>query len=198
MPRQVDAAQRKTEIGAAALRIGRTQGLDAVTFRSVAAEMGASSTTVVTHYAPTRHALIALMTGQLFSIAEKLADQILPALDPAESLALLCESVLPTTPESRLLASLALQAGHEFGTSEGVGDELEGWSVWLHERVRALVAANIASGDIDSYTDVLLGAMAGISMYGLIDSAAWPPDRMRAAMATVLSKLGLDDATVSQ
>jgi len=153
--------------------------------------MGASSTTIVTHYAPTRHALIALMTKRLFSIAEELADQALPLLDPAESLALLCESVLPTDPESRLLASLVMQAGYEFGARGGVGVELEGWSLWLHQRVRALVAEIVSPSDIDSHTDALLGALAGVSMYGLIDSATWPPDRLRAAMATVLNNLEL-------
>lgn len=193
MPRRVDAEQRKREIGVAALKIGRRDGLDAVTFRAVAAEMGASSTTVVTHYAPTRQALVALMTNQLFSIAEQLADQLLPALEPAQALALLCETILPVTPESKLLASLAMQAGNDFGVTGGVGNELEGWSIWLHERVRALVAATAPAPaeDIDSTTDALLAALAGISMYGLVDSAAWPPDRMRAALATLLHKLGL-------
>lgn len=194
MPRRVDAEQRKREIGVAALKIGRSEGLDAVTFRAVAAEMGASSTTVVTHYAPTRQALVALMTKQLFSMAEQLADKMLPALEPAQALALLCETILPVTPESKLLASLAMQAGNEFGVAGGVGSELEGWSDWLHERVRALVAAAAAPApaeDIDATTDALLAALAGISMYGLVDSAAWPADRMRAALATLLHKLGL-------
>ncbi len=57
MPRHVDEAARLQEIAQAVLRIVAHEGLDAVTFRSVASALG-SSTTVVTHFVPDRDSLL--------------------------------------------------------------------------------------------------------------------------------------------
>ncbi len=53
MPIQVDVAGRKAAIAEATFRVAARDGLRGVTIRSVAAEMGAS-TTVITNYLPTR------------------------------------------------------------------------------------------------------------------------------------------------
>ncbi|NND03766.1 MAG: TetR/AcrR family transcriptional regulator [Acidimicrobiia bacterium] len=57
MPIQVDLETRLSEIAAATLRVAGVGGLRGVTIRSVAAELGAS-TTVITNYLPTRSSLL--------------------------------------------------------------------------------------------------------------------------------------------
>lgn len=57
MPIQVDHEARRSEIAAATLRVANRDGLRAVTIRSVAAELKAS-TTFITNYLPTRPALL--------------------------------------------------------------------------------------------------------------------------------------------
>lgn len=57
MPREVDSDQRLIDIAAATVRVARADGAHAVTIRSVARELG-GSTTLVTNYLPSRAALI--------------------------------------------------------------------------------------------------------------------------------------------
>ena len=57
MPREVDADQRLADIAAATIRVARSAGSHAVTIRSVARELG-GSTTLVTNYLPSRAGLI--------------------------------------------------------------------------------------------------------------------------------------------
>ena len=66
MPIQVDLAERRAAIADATVRVAAGQGLQAVTIRSIAAELGAS-TTVITNYLPTRTALLVNALQQIES-----------------------------------------------------------------------------------------------------------------------------------
>lgn len=66
MPIQVDLAERRAAIADATVRVATREGLQAVTIRSVAAELGAS-TTVITNYLPTRTALLVNALQQIES-----------------------------------------------------------------------------------------------------------------------------------
>ncbi|MET0781517.1 MAG: TetR family transcriptional regulator C-terminal domain-containing protein [Microbacterium sp.] len=57
MPRDVDLAQRLADVAAATVQVARPWGAHSVTIRSVAGQLG-GSTTLVTNYLPSRAALI--------------------------------------------------------------------------------------------------------------------------------------------
>ena len=57
MPRQVDHEDRRREIVDATVQVLAARGVRGLTFRAVAEEMGGSST-LITHYFPTRQALL--------------------------------------------------------------------------------------------------------------------------------------------
>ena len=192
MPRVVDADERKKAIAQAALSIARADGLAAVTFRNVAKQMGASSTTVVSHYAPSRRHLVSLMLIELFSGLQELADEVLPTLDATEALEALAEGVLPLYPESRVIAQLGLDAALEFGTKGGVGEGLDNWGRWLHARIGELVRSIGSPLGNEVATDALVAGLAGITLYGLADPQRWTPDRQRGAVQAMLMALGLD------
>jgi len=93
MPIQVDVAQRRVDIAEATFRVATRKGLGGVTIRSVAAELGAS-TTVITNYIPTRAELLA-------NAIDRLTDDWLAELDalstgdqPAEALRLVVEAAV--------------------------------------------------------------------------------------------------------
>lgn len=191
MPRHVEREERLNQIAAAALAVARRDGVSAVTFRRVAAEMNAASTTVVTHYVENRAALVQLMLAQLFGLAESLVDPVLAAMTPEEGLVLIAEAVLPVSDESRLLASIALDAAREFGTDAEIGDELESWGGWLQVRVVSLVEQIAPGEDSRERADALLAALAGFTLYGLVDRSNWPPERQRAALHQLIASLRL-------
>jgi len=66
VPIQVDSTERRAAIAEATVRVAAREGLQAVTIRSVAAELGAS-TTVITNYLPTRTALLVNALQQIES-----------------------------------------------------------------------------------------------------------------------------------
>ena len=66
MPIQVDLAERRAAIADATVRVAAREGLQAVTIRSVATELGAS-TTYITNYLPTRTALLVNALQQIES-----------------------------------------------------------------------------------------------------------------------------------
>lgn len=75
MPIQVDVSQRRAEIADATFRVAARDGFAAVTLRSVAAEMGVS-TTAITNYLPTRADL-------LLNAVERMTDEWLTELEAA-------------------------------------------------------------------------------------------------------------------
>lgn len=80
MPRHVDTAQRDVEIGAATLRVIARHGVDGVTIRRVAAELG-TSTTSITHYVPTREALLEQSIGRAMDARRRQVDELVAGAD---------------------------------------------------------------------------------------------------------------------
>lgn len=72
MPIQVDLTERRAAIADATVGVAARDGLPAVTIRSIAAELGAS-TTVITNYLPTR---TALLVNALQQIESKWLDEL--------------------------------------------------------------------------------------------------------------------------
>jgi len=77
MPIQVDVTQRRADVADATFRVAARDGLAAVTLRSVAAEMGVSTTTI-TNYLPTRADL-------LINAVDRMTDEWLAELDAART-----------------------------------------------------------------------------------------------------------------
>jgi AcrR family transcriptional regulator len=77
MPIQVDVTQRRADVADATFRVAARNGLAAVTLRSVAAEMGVS-TTAITNYLPTRAEL-------LMNAVERMTDDWMAELEAARA-----------------------------------------------------------------------------------------------------------------
>lgn len=108
MPREIDADQRLADIAAATIRVARTAGAQAVTLRSVAKELG-GSTTLVTNYLPTRAALImnALDQGRDRWLAERA--EAITAATPSERLTAAIEWSLSSSGDDAVLRTLILE-----------------------------------------------------------------------------------------
>ncbi|MCC4908334.1 TetR/AcrR family transcriptional regulator [Microbacterium sp. cx-59] len=108
MPREVDTAQRLADIAAATIAVARRSGAHAVTIRSVARELG-GSTTLVTNYLPSRAALVlnALDQGRDRWDAERTAE--LPHTEPTERLRQLVDRSLSSTGDDSVLRTLILE-----------------------------------------------------------------------------------------
>jgi AcrR family transcriptional regulator len=85
VPIQVDLEERRAEIADATVRVAIREGLQAVTIRSVATELGAS-TTVITNYLPTRTALLVNALQQIEMTWLDELEACLGGDDPQEAL----------------------------------------------------------------------------------------------------------------
>ncbi len=185
MPRIVDESQRHAEIGRAALSIAIVKGIDAVTFRSVAAEIGAGSTTAVTHYAPTRVDVLRLMLETLYTAGQEAIEASSVTDDPRTALADLVEAVLPTDQMTLGFARIAVDASIQITGHLSGHEELDQWGLWLYDRVEELVA-EIAESDAKATSDAIVAMITGVTVSTLIASDYWTPDRQRAAAKAAL------------
>lgn len=85
MPIQVDVEQRRADIAEATFRVAARNGLGGVTLRSVAAELGAS-TTAITNYLPTRVDLLVNAVDRLGDEWRAELEEVLAVADGEEAL----------------------------------------------------------------------------------------------------------------
>ncbi len=185
MPRIVDDAERRDEIGRVALEIAFADGVSAVTFRAVAAGLGATSTTAVTHYASSRVEVLKLMLSSFYSAVQTALEPGDGSEEPRAALAALIESVLPTDPFTLLGARIAFDASLQIGSDLGSQDELERWGEWLYTRVESLVEQIHGPSSI-AVSDAVVATVTGVSLSTLIDGDYWTPERQRAAVVATL------------
>jgi AcrR family transcriptional regulator len=179
MPIQVDVARRRADIAEATFRVAARTGLGGVTIRSVAAELGAS-TTIITNYLPTRADLLA-------NAMEMLADEWTAELDaaradlgPADALReVMCEAVSWDEHEQiRNHFWVAVLA--EPNRSEAVADQLRAESDAVRSRL-AKLAEQCGHPDPAGAADQLFLFAQGTFVSMIETPSRWTPDRLRTA-----------------
>jgi len=158
MPIHVDVAARFGEIAAATIDVAGRQGLTGVTIRSVAAELGAS-TTFITNYLPTRSALLVNALQQIE--AEWLAEleDELAGPEPAEAL------------RRAMRSAVAIDA-----------EELLRCQFWV-----AVVAVPERTGDIERHLEESTSAVRAV-FAKLIDQCGHPDPETAADMLMLLAQ----------
>ncbi|MFI1258254.1 hypothetical protein ACH4U6_31335 [Streptomyces netropsis] len=179
MPRQVDHAARRRDIGAAVLKIAAERGFREATIRAVAAAVGAS-TSQVTHYVSGRNEMIRIavrheIEARQAQITELLADSERPLR------ALVEWAVLDASPDAQRIW-LAIVLGAR--TEPVVRAELEVFNHWWDAVVRRLVGN---AGDAD-VVDVLVD---GLVLVGFEAPEDWPRERRLRVVDAVLAPLGV-------
>lgn len=180
MPRSKgDHEARRHDVSAAVWQVMATRGFAGLTLRAVAAELGAT-TGLLTHYFPTKQALVAyaldLLEERTLSRPRRQAGEGLAALRDA------ILDILPLTPEStdsnriwvsswdNALADPALSAGYARMYAKG------------RDRMVQRVIAAQEAGELPpgEPADLAAGAQAfalGLVVQALFDPAAFPPGR---------------------
>src|SRR5687768_4852119 len=94
MPRMLDVVQRRRDITSIAIRVLAEVGLDGLTLRSIADELG-GSITLVTHIYPTRRDLLLGLAETLLEEYDALLPELEAGRDRPERLRILLEWMLP-------------------------------------------------------------------------------------------------------
>ncbi|GAA2634500.1 TetR/AcrR family transcriptional regulator [Actinomadura fulvescens] len=193
MPARGDHDARRRDVSEAVWRVLAARGFGGLTLRAVAAEMNAS-TGLLTHYFPSKKALIAYA---LDVADERTATrpQELPPKPGMDGLRTALTNVLPLTPEAAAMNRVWVSswdgslADPELGTRER--NRYEGWRA----RLRPHVVAAIDNGDLPPETDVdeLVATVAafthGIVVQALFDPGRFPAARQKALLDGLLHAL---------
>ncbi len=196
MARQVDDGARRHDIARAVIRLVAARGLDAVTFRSVAAELRAS-TAVITHYVPDREALLDLAFAAL-------------RREVGARIAAACACPAPRDRLVGLVASgLALDGDTASWLAYGRFLSHPGrpaWEAALREdnaaylgALRGALEAAPSRLPVDVAVDLCVALADGLTVNVLVDADAWTAERQLRAVEALLDALGvpLDPPTPS-
>ncbi|MEU5885075.1 TetR/AcrR family transcriptional regulator [Spirillospora sp. NPDC047279] len=193
MPARGDHDARRRDVSEAVWRVLADRGFGGLTLRAVAAEMNAS-TGLLTHYFPSKKALIAYA---LDVADERTATRPreTPATEGLDGLRAALASVLPLTPDAAAMNRVWVGSWDGSLADPALGERernrYEGW----RERLRPHVQAARDNGDIPPTSDVddLTATVAafthGLVVQALFDPERFPPARQIAMLDTLLDSL---------
>ncbi|MES2300686.1 MAG: TetR/AcrR family transcriptional regulator [Pseudomonadota bacterium] len=191
MPILVNREERRAEVVALAFELVADRGVEALTFREIAAVAGCS-TSIVSHYFGNKNELL----FSVYQVANQRATERLQATRDAGAPLLACfETILPITDEAR-----------------------QNWRVWLafwarahldpvyfEERrraaqtslglYRAMIAEHLGGQAKDAHIDLaaqrLIAAIAGIGLEACFAPDDWTPERIGEVLRAELESLGI-------
>jgi AcrR family transcriptional regulator len=181
MPARGDHDARREDVSEAVWQVLARCGVGGLTIRSVAAEMGAT-TGLVSHYFPTKKALIA----HARAVAELRTTQMYRRPSPEPGIAALRNAildVLPLTPEKVAMSKAWVSFWDAaIGDAELSASETIRYEKW-RQRLRAHVIDAQARRELDPETPaddftVMVGAFAhGLVVQSLFDTKRFSPNR---------------------
>jgi AcrR family transcriptional regulator len=178
-PPRGDHDARRRDVSEAVWRVLAGRGFGQLTLRAVAAEMG-GSTGLLTHYFPTKRALVRYAHG----VAEERTNTRVPRVAPDEGLPALRAAlldVLALTPEavamSRVWVSFwdAAIGDPELAATETA--RYERWRGKLRPHVRTAVDLGHIAGPVDDVVVTVAAFTHGLVVQALFDPDRFPPDR---------------------
>lgn len=187
MPREVDVNQRLADIAAATIRVARVTGAQSVTIRSVARELG-GSTTLVTNYLPSRAALImnALDLGRDRWLEERGA--AVAVLPPPDRLAALVDWSLSSTPDDLVLRTLILEIVANADVEPELRQSLQRESEEFR-RVLETTARESGFADPAHVAELLYILVRGAYIATMEDPSHWDENRVRGMLRATMATL---------
>ncbi|MFI6523060.1 TetR/AcrR family transcriptional regulator [Spirillospora sp. NPDC050679] len=189
MPRQVDRAQRRRDITAAAIRLLAERGACALTLRELARQMG-GSITLITHFYPTRALLLEGITEQVIADYDADLAGLEADLPPAPRLRVLLEWLLPLSEDSRKeeLARILLLGGDADLPVQRFFDAME---VKMRSLLREHLVDLLPEQQVEPTVEALRVLTNGVVLSAVEHPGDWPASRQLALLDQLLLALGL-------
>ncbi|WP_431969926.1 TetR/AcrR family transcriptional regulator [Nocardia sp. bgisy134] len=187
MPRTVDRTARLSAIGDAVVALAVDSGFAAVTIRSVAERVGAS-TSVVTHYVGGRDEMLRVAVRREIEARREQAENAMAGHRGATAARALIEWAVLTADEATHRFWLALIVAAP--TEPVLRAELDAFNAWWDARLRNMLReAGVA--ELEHAADLLNVVVDGLVVGAFDEGAPWPQDRRRQVLATTWGALGL-------
>jgi len=193
MPARGDHDARRRVVSQAVWRVLASEGFGGLTMRAVAAELGAS-TGLVTHYFPSKQALIRHAV-ELAEEHTRIRNRHPYDKEGLEGLRAALLDVMPLTPEAASMNRVWVSFWGEALSDESLGDfEVRRYERW-RGMLRPHVEAAVESGELPKETgvdDLVATAAAfahGLVVQALVDPARFPPSRQAALVDQFIERL---------
>ncbi|MFD8867638.1 TetR/AcrR family transcriptional regulator [Streptomyces sp. NPDC059590] len=193
MPRtKGDHEARRRDVSEAVWKVMATRGFAGLTLRAVAAELGAT-TGLLTHYFPTKHALVEyaldLLEQRTISRPRRQSGQGLAALRDA------LLDILPLTPEAADSNRIWVSSWDAALSDPALSTDYARKYAQSRDRLSERVAAAQALGELPPGNPAHIAAGAqsfvlGLVVQALFDPAALPPQRQVELLDDYLAGLG--------
>ena len=192
MPAKVDAEDRRRRLVLAAAELIADEGINALTNTKIAKRLS-GSTTMVTHYFPSKRELVLDTYQTMASRSRARVEQAMRESD--DPLAACLRALLPLDDPTRLewKVWLAYQ-----GMSVGDPELTRIWAsraASAVDRITRLVEADVAAGrmspgiDPDMEGDRLFALIQGMSFQSIVDQNRWSPGYLRQIVELELLRL---------
>ncbi|HWI21369.1 MAG TPA: hypothetical protein VNT22_02015 [Baekduia sp.] len=189
MPKKVSPDERLVEIAQATLRVAERDGANAVTIRSVAAEMGRTPI-VVTHYVPTRAKLLANAVQYAVDDFHSVIDERMEAVPEEDRFRERALALTVAVDSSAYPAVDKLTL--ELMAKSVKGEGLEAFrDDGRREREDSRAAAHAAGiADPDFAAELMYLVTAGVVAAEMVDPELWTPERVKAVVERLVDVLG--------
>lgn len=185
MPRQVDHDARLATLSGAVRAIAIRDGFGAVTIRRVAAEAGAS-TSVVTHYVPSRDELIRSVVSREVTARQDEMERAVQGLRGAAGLRAVVEWAVLGPADDAHRFWLAVVVGAQ--SDHVLRAELDGFNLWWSALLNDLVAQ---MEPVPAAPDLLVDAVDvvvdGMIVVGFDGRESWSVQRRRRVLDALLA-----------
>lgn len=182
MPRHIDPVHRDQEIRRATLRVVAKHGINGVTIRRIASELGAS-TTVITHFTRDKDDLLTrVISAELADRRNQITDLIASADDPFWAMVTWSVEADPDGVWPALVAATAA------GVAPQVGQLVRDFDAWWTDQIIHLIKGRLVNGlRVRDAVDAI-----GVVTDGLLlafDSGDWSPAHRRRLAQTLIGPL---------
>lgn len=195
MPIVVDKEERRAQVVAVAFDLVADEGIEALTFREIAAVNGCS-TSIVSHYFRNKNELL----FKVYQVAnERARDRLMAAQQAGRPLLECFDAILPVDEPSRRNWRVWLAFWSRAHLEPAYLEERRRTAEDSLALYRAMVAASLDTDPGDPAIEVaarrLIAAVAGIGLEASFDPDDWTVERMHAVLAAELADLGLRSKT---
>ncbi|MFF5084993.1 TetR/AcrR family transcriptional regulator [Actinoplanes sp. NPDC000266] len=181
MPIYVDHDERRGKIVDAAIRVLGDRGFANFTLRSVSDRLG-GSVTMVTHYFPSRDALLAKMLEQALEDARTAQKELTAIKDPHDRLEAVVRYFLPIDDEAMAIEKARVALSSHRNVEPAIQRHLSLIEPGMRDLIRAAIQEFIDPYQIEATVDLIRLWTAGVVLSAIEHPEMWTPERQTAAL----------------
>lgn len=190
MPIYVDHDERREKIIAAATRVLGDVGFAKFTLREVGKRLG-GSTTMVTHYFPSRDALLEQMLERTLEDARITQEALIAIEDPHDRLEAVVRYFLPINEDAMATEKARVALVSHRNTEPAVEQHLSLIEPGMRELIRTAISDFIAADLLDATVDLIRLWTAGVVLSAIEHPELWTPERQNAALQHFMELIDL-------